>query len=195
MRTIDLIITDIGGTLVRTDGAIMAAVRRAAEELGIPGGHEDPVYDVFGTSIREYVHAYLPDEDKGRTGEVHERFWALFPHAVLDQIKPFDGVEAALTELNGRGVRLVAHIANEEALMSVEAGQGAGGHELDLATTADADSLGQKAALDESVEVRACDAEPYGGFLGGEQFLVGVEHVCRILETVPRGLSWGARET
>jgi len=105
-RAVDLIITDVGGTLVGTDGAIMAAVRRAAEELGIPDGYEDPVYDVFGTSIWEYVHAYLPDEDKDRTDEVHERFWRLFPHAVLDRIAPFEGVEAALAELKGRGVRL-----------------------------------------------------------------------------------------
>ncbi len=52
-RNTDLIVTDLGGTLVGTDGAIMAAVRRAAKELGIPEGYADPVYDVFGTSIWE----------------------------------------------------------------------------------------------------------------------------------------------
>ncbi len=29
----------------------MAAVRLAAQELGIAAGNADPVYDVFGTSI------------------------------------------------------------------------------------------------------------------------------------------------
>ena len=29
----------------------MAAVRRAAKEIGIPEGYAEPVYDVFGTSI------------------------------------------------------------------------------------------------------------------------------------------------
>jgi len=105
-RKIDLVITDVGGTLVKTDDAIIAAVRWAAHELGLPDGHEDPVYDVFGTSIWEYVRAYLPDDCKERTDECHERFWTLFPHAVLDQIAPFDGVEDALRELKGRGVRL-----------------------------------------------------------------------------------------
>jgi len=102
----DLVITDVGGTLVKTDDAIIAAVRRAAHELGLPDGHEDPVYDVFGTSIWEYVRAYLREGHKDRTDECHERFWALFPHEVLDQIAPFDGVENALCELKSHGVRL-----------------------------------------------------------------------------------------
>jgi len=105
-RRIDLIVTDLGGTLVKTDDAIMAAVRRAAQEFGIPEGHADPVYDVFGTSIWEYVRAYLPQEHRDRTDECHERFWQLFPCEVLDQIAPFEGVEEALRDLKSRGVRL-----------------------------------------------------------------------------------------
>jgi phosphoglycolate phosphatase len=105
-RKIDLIVTDLGGTLVKTDDAIMAAVRRAAQELGIPEGHADPVYDVFGTSIWEYVRAYLPEKHRSRTDECHERFWKLFPYKVLDQIVPFGGVEEALRDLKSRGVRL-----------------------------------------------------------------------------------------
>jgi phosphoglycolate phosphatase-like HAD superfamily hydrolase len=105
-RKIDLVITDVGGTLVKTDDAIIAAVKRAARELDIRDGYEEPVYDVFGTSIWEYVHAYLPDDHKARTDDVHARFWRLFPHEVLDQIAPFDGVEDALAELHRRGVRL-----------------------------------------------------------------------------------------
>ncbi len=105
-RKIDLVITDVGGTLVKTDEAIIAAVRRAAHELGLPDGHEEPVYDVFGTSIWEYVRAYLPESCRDRTDECHERFWALFPHEVLGQITPFDGVEDALRELKSRSVRL-----------------------------------------------------------------------------------------
>ncbi len=102
----DLIVTDLGGTMVRTDDAILAAVRRAATELGIPDGHPDPVYGVFGTSIWQYIYAWLPDGHKDRTDACHERFWELFPHAVLDQIVVFDGVEEALVELKRRGVRV-----------------------------------------------------------------------------------------
>jgi phosphoglycolate phosphatase-like HAD superfamily hydrolase len=53
---IDLITADLGGTLAQTDGTILAAVRRAADELGIPEGYPDPVYDVFGTSIGDTDH-------------------------------------------------------------------------------------------------------------------------------------------
>jgi len=105
-RNIDLIVTDLGGTMVKTDDAIIEAVKQAARELGIPEGYTDPVYDVFGTSIWEYVHAYLPDSHKDRTDACHARFWELFPHAVLDQIAPFAGTEEALIELKRRGVRL-----------------------------------------------------------------------------------------
>ena len=55
-REFDLIVTDLGGTLVKTDGAIMTAVRSAAKELGIPDGYAEPVYDVFGTSIGDTDH-------------------------------------------------------------------------------------------------------------------------------------------
>ena len=106
MRKIDLIVTDLGGTMVKTDDAIIEAVKQAARALGLPDGHTDPVYDVFGTSIWEYVWAYLPDGHKDRTDECHERFWELFPHAVIDRIAPFDGMEEALVELKRRGVRL-----------------------------------------------------------------------------------------
>jgi len=74
-RRIGLIITDLGGTLVKTDEAIMAAVRRAAGELGIPAGYTNPVYDVFGTSIWEYIHAYLPEGHKDRTNDCHKLHW------------------------------------------------------------------------------------------------------------------------
>lgn len=105
-RNIDLIVTDLGGTMVKTDDAIIEAVKQAAAELDIPSGHTDPVYDVFGTSIWEYVRAYLPEGHKDRIDECHERFWELFPHAVLDRIAPFSGMEEALVELKQRGVRL-----------------------------------------------------------------------------------------
>jgi phosphoglycolate phosphatase len=103
---IDLIVTDLGGTLVKTDDAIITAVRRAAEELGIPEGCSDPVYDVFGTSIWQYINAYLPEGYKDRTETCHERFWQLFPSQVLHWIQPFPGVEEALADLKARGVRL-----------------------------------------------------------------------------------------
>ena len=54
--SIDLIVTDLGGTLVKTDEAIMASLRRAAGQLQIPEGYADPVYDVFGTSIGDTDH-------------------------------------------------------------------------------------------------------------------------------------------
>ena len=55
-RNSDLIVTDLGGTLVKTDEAIMAALRRTAGELAVPEGDADPVYDVFGTSIGDTDH-------------------------------------------------------------------------------------------------------------------------------------------
>ncbi len=119
-RKIDLIITDLGGTLVKTDDAIMAAVGRAARELTIPEGCPDPVYDVFGTSIWEYIHAYLPAGHRHYTDACHERFWTLFPYAVLDQITPFAGVEQALHNLKRRGVRLaVLSGLRREAIESI----------------------------------------------------------------------------
>jgi phosphoglycolate phosphatase len=105
-RRVDLIVTDLGWTLVKTDEAIIGAVKRSAHELGIPDGCSDPVYDVFGTSIWEYIRAYLPEGYKDRTDVCHEHFWQLFPSQVLHWIQPFEGVEATLVDLKQQGVRL-----------------------------------------------------------------------------------------
>ncbi len=105
-RKFDLIIADVGGTLVKTDEPIMTVVRRVALELGIPEGNPEAVWDVLGTSVKEYIRAYLPEGHKHRTDECHERFWPLFPHTVIDQITPFEGVEQALYDLKQRGIWL-----------------------------------------------------------------------------------------
>ncbi len=121
-RKIDLIVTDLGGTMVKTDDAIIEAVKQAAEILGIPEGFTEPVYDVFGTSIWEYVHAYLPEGYKDQVDICHEKFWELFPHAVLDQITSFEGMEEALVELKRRGIRLTVlsglQLASIEEILS-----------------------------------------------------------------------------
>jgi len=93
-RMIHLIVTDLGGTLVKTDEAIMAAVRRAAEELGIPEGYADPVYDVFGTSIGDTDHDVRQAKKAGvlsaavKTGgqavKYLHKIQAQHPHYLLD---------------------------------------------------------------------------------------------------------------
>ena len=101
-RSIDLIVADLGGTLVKTDEASMAAVRRAAGELGIPEGFADPVYDVFGTSIGDTDHDVRQAKRAGvlsavvKTGgqavKYLHKIQARNPHYLLDSFAGLCGV-------------------------------------------------------------------------------------------------------
>lgn len=102
-RNSDLIVTDLGGTLVKADEAVMAALRRAAGELKIPEGYADPVYDVFGTSIGDTDHDIRQARKAGvlaaavQTGgqavKYLHKIQAQHPHYLLDS---FPGLRQAV---------------------------------------------------------------------------------------------------
>jgi phosphoglycolate phosphatase-like HAD superfamily hydrolase len=79
---IDLIVTDLGGTLVKTDEAIMTAVRRAAGELGIPEGYRDPDHDVRQAKKAGVLSAAV--QTGGQAVKYLHRTQAQNPHHLLD---------------------------------------------------------------------------------------------------------------
>ncbi len=103
---IDLIITDIGGVLIKTDEAIISCIKKVALEKGIPEGSVENIYDVFGISIKDYVRAYLPDGYKDRTDECYREYEKIYPFEVMHLLKPFEGIDQTLYELEKLGYRL-----------------------------------------------------------------------------------------
>lgn len=105
---IDLIVTDIGGVLIKTDEAIFECIERVAKRKSIYGGSRERIKDVLGTSIRDYIEAYLPEGYEKLTGKCHEAFEKIYPFEVLYLLKPFEGVDETLEYLDGKGIRLAA---------------------------------------------------------------------------------------
>lgn len=105
-KTIDLIITDIGGVLIKTDEAIISCIKKVVREKGIPDGSVENIYSVFGVSIRDYVRAYLPEDYKDRAEECYREYEKIYPFEVMHLLKPFEGVDNTLFELEKLGIRL-----------------------------------------------------------------------------------------
>jgi HAD superfamily hydrolase (TIGR01509 family) len=108
LKRVDLLITDIGGVLVKTDEAIFSLIKTIVAAKGIPGGSIEAILKVLGTSIRNYVHAYLPDSYKHRTEECYQAFCKAYPEQVRSLLKPFDGVNDTLHFLKSHGLIIVA---------------------------------------------------------------------------------------
>ena len=101
---IELVITDIGGVLIKTDEAIVSCIQEVVERRGIAGGSIEAMYEVFGTSIEDYIRAYLPPEQKARVAECYEDFKSVYPFDVLHLLRPFEGVDATLEQMKSRGM-------------------------------------------------------------------------------------------
>ncbi len=98
-----LIITDIGGVLIRTDEAILTCIEEVFSEKGIPPGSKEELLSAFGTSIYDYILAYLPDEHKHRADECYAAFQERYPGTVMDELHPFPGADLALRRLKDVG--------------------------------------------------------------------------------------------
>ncbi len=103
---IDFIITDVGGVLIKTDEAIFECIERVAKEKNIYGGSLERIKDVLGTSIEDYIQAYLPEGYKEQTDECHKAFKKIYPFEVPHLLKPFKGVDETLEYLQGQGICL-----------------------------------------------------------------------------------------
>ena len=106
LSKIDLVVTDVGGVLIKTDEAIISCIQRVVMEQGIPDGSLDSIYTVFGVSLKEYIKAYLPDGYKDRTDECYRNFKKVYPATVLHVLKPFEGVDETLDHLKRVGIRV-----------------------------------------------------------------------------------------
>lgn len=105
-RDVDLVISDIGGVLIDTFEAIVTVIERVAKENNFLGGKVENIYEVLGTSIENYIRAYLPDEHKNDndTNTCLGAFKKSFPISVLHMLKPFYGVDQTLEFLHSQGI-------------------------------------------------------------------------------------------
>jgi len=105
-------IFDVGGTLVKTDEALLEALRLALSENGIVFVNQQEVVNVFGQGQMKNVKTAVEGSYQGvdvdsRVTSCFASFGRLFPSSVMDRFVVIDDVLFGLNELRKRGMKLV----------------------------------------------------------------------------------------
>lgn len=103
---IKLVITDIGGVLVKTDEAIIESIREVFRNHSIPEGEMSELLKSFGTSLYDYIESYLPEDYKDRVDECYNDFKKIYPMKVRDKMIVFSGVNETLEFLKKSRIKL-----------------------------------------------------------------------------------------
>ena len=103
---IKLIITDIGGVLVKTDEAILSCIEEVFRKNNIPPGSKQDLLKAFGVSIFDYIKSYLPKEHKDKAVFCYEEFKKIYPSKATQLMKVYSGVDETLFYLKKNGIKL-----------------------------------------------------------------------------------------
>lgn len=103
---IKLIITDIGGVLVKTDEAIITCIERVFREQSVPLGNREDLLDAFGVSLYDYILNYLPEEHKEKVDLLYREFQKIYPAEAVDLMQVFEGVNETLKILQLRDFKI-----------------------------------------------------------------------------------------
>lgn len=110
---IKLVITDIGGTLIKTDKAIIACIKKSFKQNNVSLGSKKDMLSSFGVSIYDYILSYIPknkysDEKKRErlANKIYNDFNKLFPKIVLKKFKVISGVIETLNEIKSKGIKI-----------------------------------------------------------------------------------------
>jgi pyrophosphatase PpaX len=104
-------IFDIGGTLVKTDDALIYAFQLALKNNGIELKNREKVIHDLGKSnyinIKNAVdHSYSGDDIDKKIENCYNSFKSIFPKDVISHFKLFPGVKSSLQLLKDEGMKL-----------------------------------------------------------------------------------------
>ena len=93
---IKLLISDIGGVLIKTDEAILSSIETVLRQNQISPGSRTKLLAAFGTSLYDYIKNYLPDGYEDEADRCYDQFKRIYPHDVGHLMTVFDGVDETL---------------------------------------------------------------------------------------------------
>ncbi|MFT4326111.1 MAG: HAD family hydrolase [Candidatus Woesearchaeota archaeon] len=100
---IKLIISDIGGVLLKTDEAIITCIETVFKKHAIPTGSKENLLKAFGESIYDYIRNYVPKEHLDKVDMLYEDYKKIYPEKVLNLIKPYEEINETLENLQKKG--------------------------------------------------------------------------------------------
>ena len=97
------VLFDLDGTLINTTPLILESFRHTFVEFGLPVPSKEALVAGFGLPLRTAAKAYMPES-------MIEDFCTPYSNYHRSQhdklIQPFDGVNEALAQLAGRGIKM-----------------------------------------------------------------------------------------
>jgi phosphoglycolate phosphatase-like HAD superfamily hydrolase len=103
--TVGCVITDIGGVLVKTDEAILEAIRVACRRKGVRFHRRRQFYRNLGTSIAEYIKNCVPNNCPRKVLQaLLDEFNRIYPDQVVGLLRPFPCVDQTLEYLKASGL-------------------------------------------------------------------------------------------
>jgi len=105
-QMIKLIITDVGGVLVKTDEAIIKSIEEVFRENNIPPGSREGLLSAFGTSIFDYIKSYLPEKYKDRAEFCYKEFKKIYPSRAKQLMRVFPDIDTTLNLIKEKGIKI-----------------------------------------------------------------------------------------
>jgi len=101
-KRFELIVFDWDGTLMDSTGAIVASIKAAARDLGIPEPSDERAHHIIGLGLIDALRHALPDLPEERYQDVALRYRHHYMSRDQDLLL-FDGAEALIDELAAAG--------------------------------------------------------------------------------------------
>lgn len=103
---IKLIITDIGGVMIKTDEAIITCIEAVFRENNIPFGSKKKLLSTFGTSLYDYVKNYLPSGHEKKVNFCYREFKKKYPIHAKKYMKVFPQVNQTLYFIKSNKIKV-----------------------------------------------------------------------------------------
>jgi phosphoglycolate phosphatase len=98
------LVFDLDGTLVNTLADVAESMNHVLAKHGLPGYEHSAYRRFIGEGIARLVSQALPPRAIDATDAIERDYRAYYAEHMLDQSKPYPGVEELLAELTARGV-------------------------------------------------------------------------------------------
>ncbi|WP_373017977.1 HAD-IA family hydrolase [Thiomicrorhabdus sp.] len=106
MKKYQLVIFDWDGTLMNSEGRIVASIQAAAERCGLPVLPDHESKQIIGLSLEKAIQGLYPDAEQSQVEAMAQAYTQCFLEECEVEMEAFDGAEAMLFSLKNQGVKL-----------------------------------------------------------------------------------------
>src|SRR5437879_10297078 len=125
MYKLDLLISDLDGTLIESKWDIATAVNLTLRDLGLPQRSQEEIFSFVGDGIKRLLRLAVGQENQPRSDEALRIFRGHYLAHCLDRTRFYPGVE---TVLNHFAPTLKAVATNKSLEYTMRILQGLGAH-------------------------------------------------------------------